>query len=39
MNEPVAGFIQRDALLGPTILKRTDRVISIGVSSLFCYPG
>ena len=39
MNEPVAGLMQRDALPGPIILKRTDRVISIGVSSLFCYPG
>lgn len=37
MNEPVAGLMQRDALPGPIILKRTDRVISSGVTSLFCY--
>lgn len=39
MNEPVAGLIQRDALPGPIMLKRTDRVISSGVTSLFCYQG
>lgn len=39
MNEPVAGLIQRDALPGPVMLKRTDRVISRGVTSLFCYQG
>ncbi len=39
MNEPVAGLMQGDALPGPIILKSTDRVISSGVTSLFCYQG
>ena len=39
MNEPVAGLMQRDALHGPIILRRTDRFISRGLTSLFCYQG
>lgn len=39
MNEAMAGLMQRDALPGPIILKRTDRVISSGVTPLFCYQG
>lgn len=38
MNEPVAGLMQRDALLGPIILKITDSHSS-GVTSLICYQG
>lgn len=39
MNEPVAALMQGDALPGPIILKRTDRVISSGVTCLLCYQG
>lgn len=34
MNEAAAGLMQRDALPGPIILRRTDRVIRSGVSVL-----
>jgi len=34
MNEAVAGLMQRDALPGPILLRRTDRVISSGVTVL-----
>lgn len=39
MNEAVAGLMQSDALPGPIILKRTDRVIRSGLTPLFCYQG
>lgn len=35
MNEPVAKLMQKDAMLGPLILERTDGVISSSVTFLF----